>query len=81
MKATERRTFMSSAPALRRVILTFEFNPSTVTRDQLVERLDAALETAFPDKDVDVDTRWVSVLADAPLFGAGRRIRTRRAGA
>jgi hypothetical protein len=40
----------------------------------LVDLLDAPLGHAYPD-DVDVHTRWIATLADAPLFGAARRWR------
>jgi hypothetical protein len=56
-----------------RTHLTFTFDDTTITREQIVERLDAALVREFPD--VDVHTRWVTALADSPLFGAAKHAR------
>lgn len=60
-----------------RTTLTFEFDAQKVTSESIKDRLDAILEKEFaPDRvHVDVDTRWVATLADAPLFGAGRAYR------
>jgi hypothetical protein len=56
-----------------RAHLTFTFDETKATREQIVDRLDAAIETAFPD--MDVHTRWIATLADSPLFGAAKRAR------
>ena len=60
---------------MARATLTFQFDDTKITRETIVDRLDAALIETFPDDVVDVHTRWVSKLEDAPLFGAGRDFR------
>jgi len=54
-----------------RTHLTFTFDETKVTEQDIKDRLDVVLTDEFDDVD-DVDTRWVSELSDAPLFGAAK---------
>jgi hypothetical protein len=54
-----------------RANLTFEFDETKVTEDDIKDRLDAILTDEF-GADVDIHTRWVTRLADSPLFAAAK---------
>lgn len=54
---------------IRRVNITFWFDDTKVSERELCDRLDALLVDRFSDLE-DWDTRWVSDLADSPVFGA-----------
>jgi hypothetical protein len=45
------------------------FDESRLSEAEVKDRLDAIIESEFTDV-ADVHTRWISNLADSPLFGA-----------
>ncbi len=55
----------------RRVNITFFFDDTKTSPEEIVDRLDRILMEEFSDLD-DVHTRWVAELADSPLFGAAK---------
>lgn len=57
---------------VRRVNITFWFDETKVSDQELCDRLDALLVERFSDCE-DWHTRWVSKLSDSPLFGAHRQ--------
>ncbi len=57
---------------VRRVNITFFFDDTKTSREEIVDRLDRILVEEFSDLD-DWHTRWVTELADSPLFGAANQ--------
>jgi hypothetical protein len=57
-----------------RCTLTFTFDDRHITEAAIKDDLDHVLCETFP-LPVDVHTRWVSQVREAPLFGAGIRLR------
>jgi hypothetical protein len=56
-----------------RTTLTFTFDDARVSAQGIKDRLDDILCDEFGDG-IDVHTRWVARLEDAPLFGAARQM-------
>src|SRR5262245_18720260 len=59
-------------PSVVRTNLTFWFDPTKISREDLVDRLDAVLVEQFHDVE-DWNARWVSDLSQSPLFGAATK--------